>query len=135
MFKYKNSEITDLFQWDINIVLTFDRKDIAGQIVHFSNSSDKAYTRILDENCEVQIPNILLQEAKQLEVYLYIYEEKTGYTKTRKFINVLPRPKPDSYVYEDDPGYIDISKIQNDVNELKEKIDITIINGGTAEQF
>lgn len=97
MFHFEECEMTDLFQWSRGVVIVFDLKYV-GKEVHFSNDMVNSYTRVIDEEGKVEIPDFLLVKAKPLEVYLYITNEKGAYTKERKIIRILARPKPYSWV-------------------------------------
>lgn len=101
MFHFKNPEMTDLFQWNTNVVLLFDAEYI-GKTVHFSNDKVNSYSRVIDENGEVQIPDFLLKKALPLEIYLMIPYKNGEYTKKRRIVRVLARPKPDDYVDGDE---------------------------------
>ena len=101
MFHFKNKEIKDLFQWDTNVVLVFEI-GTPGDEVHFSNNKNNSYTYALNKNLEVQIPNFLLTKPMPIEIYLYIVDEDGSYTKKRKILPVLARPKPENYVSTDE---------------------------------
>lgn len=101
MFHFKNKEIKDLFQWDTNVVLVFEI-GTPGDEVHFSNDKNNSYTYALNKNLEVQIPNFLLTKSMPIEIYLYIVDEDGSYTKKRRILPVLARPKPENYVFTDE---------------------------------
>ena len=102
MFHFKNPEIQDLFQWSTNIVLVFEDVELIGEEVHFSNNKRDSITRIINEDLEVTIPDILLQKAMPLEVYLFFRDNSERFTRKREIVRVLARPKPEDYVYTDE---------------------------------
>ena len=122
MFSFKNKEIKQLFQWDKDIVLVFDSKYI-NQEVHFSNNKKNALVKDIDENGEVSIPNSLLTENKPIEVYLFLDD---NYTKERRILKIIPRPKPDDYVYteEEIKKYEDLEKRLNNILVMQNKAQI-----------
>lgn len=97
LFHFKNEDMIDLFQWSTGIILVFDTKYV-GEEVHFSNNKVNSYTRTINKFGEVTIPDFLLQKASPLEVYLVLKNEDGSYTKKRRIIKVLARPKPENYV-------------------------------------
>lgn len=107
MFHFKNEKMTDLFQWSRDVIIVFDDLQYVGEEVHFSNDRTKSYTRAINKQGEVEIPNFLLTKAKPLEVYLYLKDENGEYTKTRRIVRVLARPRPADYVdpEEDSPTW------------------------------
>lgn len=102
MFTFKDTSMTDLFQWSIGVIIVFSDENLVGEKVHFSNDKKKAISRTIDQNLEVEIPNCLLQKAFPIEVYTYVKNESGFFTKDRKIIRVLARPKPDSYICDDE---------------------------------
>ena len=90
---------TDLFQWDTNQILVLDEYP-SGTFVHIGNNADRAYTLMSDSNCEVEVPNILLQECKPIVVYVQVEsEDGAKYVDKRAVYPVRRRGKPDDYVY------------------------------------
>ena len=101
LFHFKNKEIKDLFQWSRDIVLKFD-PIYAGEEVHFSNNKTNSLNKKIDENGEVTIPNTLLTESTPIEVYLFITDEQEQYTKKKKILPVIARPKLEDYIYTEE---------------------------------
>lgn len=102
MFRFENPEMTDLAQWSLDVTLIFEPEYI-GKEVHFSNSDEEhAITYVIDEEGMVDIPNILLQEAKPITVWVYVLDCYGGYSKRRKVIRVLKKAKPDWYAMEEE---------------------------------
>lgn len=110
MFHFKNKEIQNLFQWSRDIVLEFDQI-YAGEEVHFSNNKANSLNKKIDENGEVTIPNILLTESIPIEVYLFITDEQEQYTKKKKILQVIARPKPEDYIYTEEENKIWDNKV------------------------
>lgn len=110
MFHFKNKEIKDLFQWSRDIVLKFD-PIYFGEEVHFSNNKTNSLSKKIDENGEVTIPNILLTESTPIEVYLFITDEQEQYTKKKKILPVIARPKPEDYIYTEEENKIWDNKV------------------------
>lgn len=118
MFHFKNSEIVDLFQWNTNVVLVFDSIYI-NEEVHFSNDRTTSWSRVINENGEVAIPDFLLQEPLPIEVYLFIIDENSRYTKKRQILRVVGRPKPENYVISEEEEKIWNTKL--DIYQGEEK--------------
>ena len=110
LFHFKNKEIKDLFQWSRDIVLKFD-PIYAGEEAHFSNNKINSLNKKIDENGEVTIPNILLTESTPIEVYLFIIDEQEQYTKKKKILPVIARPKPEDYIYTEEENKIWDNKV------------------------
>ena len=99
-----------VFQWDRNQILSCanDIGAAEGQEVHFYNGTEEnnqhatAEVVLLDENLECTIPNNLLQNNRPIIAYLYITNSSgTEYTKIRKIIPVISRPRPEDIAYTD----------------------------------
>lgn len=110
LFHFKNKEIKDLFQWSRDIVLEFDQI-YAGEEAHFSNNKINSLNKKIDDNGEVTIPNILLTESMLIEVYLFIKEGPEQYTKKKKILPVIARPKPEDYIYTEEENKIWDNKV------------------------
>lgn len=110
LFQFKNKEIKDLFQWSKDIVLKFDQI-YAGEEAHFSNNKTNSLNKKIDVNGEVTIPNILLTESMPIEVYLFIKEGPEQYTKKKKILPVIARPKPEDYIYTEEESKIWDNKV------------------------
>ena len=91
-----------LMQWDINQRLIVDVP--AGTQIHYASEAigDKALVTIAyEENGLIysNIPNILLQSPGTITVYVYPIKDEEAHTKSCATIVVLPRAKPEDYVY------------------------------------
>lgn len=122
MFKILDGR-TELFQWDINRQIIVS--DASIDAVHYSNRTDDSalVVEVKEENGlrVADIPNILLQESWDINVYGYC---DGYYTKQAARIKVNPRTKPESYVYTE-------TEVLN-YNTVMEKIDKVENNIGEA---
>lgn len=128
--------ITRLTQWDINRELRITGYDYTTTpIFHFAHNNDEeALTQIgvVDgEYVKVSVPNILLQTAERIRVYIYIHENDIGTTVYKLDIPVDPKPKPNDYVYSDNTEVVLLSELKAELEEAikssQEKIDAKII--------
>lgn len=104
-FNSDGSLVKNYYQWDMNrkITITGVEGESAPEL-HFCNiSSDTALVvepTAVDNGYTAEVPNILLQEAKPLFIYLYLStNEKEEKTLQTIQIPVYPRKKPSDYVY------------------------------------
>lgn len=122
MFKILDGR-NELFQWDINRQIIVS--DASIDAVHFSNRTDdfSLVVEVKEENGlrVANIPNILLQESWDINVYGYC---DGYYTKQAARIKVNPRTKPESYVYTE-------TEVLN-YNTVMEKINTVENNIGEA---
>ena len=122
MFKILDGR-DELFQWDINRQIIVS--DASIDAVHFSNRTDNSalVVEVKEENGlrVADIPNILLQESWDINVYGYC---NGYYTKQAARIKVNPRTKPESYVYTE-------TEVLN-YNTVMEKIDAIELMPGPA---
>ena len=89
-----------LYQWDIGRKVVIDLPyGIEIDEVHFSHGDleSAAVVRVYDEKEEkiADIPNNMLQKAFAIKAYLVNNDQ----TVCCSFLNVIPRAKPDDYVY------------------------------------
>ena len=122
MFKILDGR-DELFQWDINRQIIVS--DASIDAVHYSNRTDNSalVVEVKEKNGlrVADIPNILLQESWDINVYGYC---DGYYTKQAAKIKVNPRCKPESYVYTE-------TEVLN-YNTVMEKIDKVENNIGAA---
>lgn len=96
MFRLRDGR-SELFQWDSDLQLIVEDGSISE--VHFCNKTDTC--SLVCEVYEqdglrlVNVPNILLQDAWPIRVYGYC----GCYTKEAQIFKVLPRSKPEDYIY------------------------------------
>ena len=120
MFKILDGR-DELFQWDINRQIIVS--DASIDAVHYSNRTDASalVVEVKEKNGlrVADIPNILLQESWDINVYGYC---DGYYTKQAARIKVNPRTKPESYVYTE-------TEVLN-YNTVMEKIDTIELTPG-----
>ena len=120
MFKILDGR-DELFQWDINRQILVS--DASIDAVHYSNRTDDSalVVEVKEKNGlrVADIPNILLQESWDINVYGYC---DGYYTKQAARIKVNPRTKPESYVYTE-------TEVLN-YNTVMEKIDTIELTPG-----
>lgn len=96
MFKILNGR-EQFYQWDSDQKVIIE--DIDCNEVHYSNRTDKTalVCTVREENGQkiADVPNILLQEDWDITVYAF----DQNYTKYSQVFRVIPRTKPDDYIY------------------------------------
>lgn len=113
-----------LTQWDTDQTLVIkDSSEISVPVFHFCNKESKVALvvtpSVSGNDISAKIPNILLQQALPLIVYLY-YEHTDGSAKTIHTITlpVRPRVKPDDYEYNENIDYISLAVIDARLSTL-----------------
>lgn len=96
MFKILNGR-EHFWQWDTGQKLIVDG-DICSE-VHFCNGTSDCSLICEVHDGTVDVPNILLQEAKFIKAYAYVCGEDDQHTERVQMFLVMPRTKPDDYVY------------------------------------
>lgn len=97
-----NKRVLDQWDHDQRVRL---KGTSAGTEVHFSASwygeEDAPVLKAYEDVGGVfaNIPNMFLTKPGTIKVYLYIEDEKSGYTVDRREFKVKARPKPSDYVY------------------------------------
>lgn len=117
-------------QWDLNQKLVVS----APCEVHFCNGTSDCSlvceTYEQDGKLLVNVPNILLQTAKNIRVYAYVKDNEEQYTKASKVFSVRARTKPDDYVYTE----TEIYSVEKAVAEaMQEAKDSGIFDGKDGE--
>lgn len=96
MFKIYDGR-KEFFQWDLDRKLIVDDDNITE--VHFCNRTTECALPVATykegELTLVNVPNLILQESFRMNVYAYDGE----YTKHAARFDIIPRSKPDDYVY------------------------------------
>ena len=117
-----------LFQWDSGRVITVRGVDTANRITcHFSNRLSKEALIVTPTTVSggftVNVPNILLQQAEPLN--LYIYETAADEHMTTHVVNipVMPRTMPSGYEYDEGIDYMDVEGLTNEVNTLRASVE------------
>lgn len=87
-----------LYQWDINrrVKITGEGNELVSE-VHFGPLVVRPISA--DGYLTADIPNILLQSADHIKVYLVLTVGKEKYTLGEYELRVIAREKPDDYVY------------------------------------
>lgn len=118
------------YQWDSGQAVVVEHEGTIHE-VHFAHKGDKNALTVIPkeiENCvEAKVPSILLQSAETLFAYL-VFRDADG-TETRRSASfpVIPRPKPDGYVYTE-------TEVLN-YNSLDERISQIEENGVSDEKI
>lgn len=119
MFKILDGR-DELFQWDINRQIIVS--DASIDAVHYSNRTDDSalVVEVKEKNGlrVADIPNILLQESWDINVYGYC---DGYYTKQAARIKVNPRTKPESYVYTE-TEVLNYNTVMEKVNTIENNI-------------
>ena len=94
---------TSFCQWDVDQrIVVFD--DVCDE-VHIAYVGDNVALRCeihdLDGKRVIDVPDKLLQVGKTLRVFSYVRDDYGGRTTRSEVFTVLPKPKPDDYVYTD----------------------------------
>lgn len=115
----------EFYQWDLDRKLIVDDDNI--KEVHFCNRTQECALPVVTykegELTLVNVPNLILQESFRINVYAYDGE----YTKHAARFEVIPRSKPDTYVYTE-------TEIKT-WDELCERIDEIEQNGISDEKI
>lgn len=120
----KNNTYTanDLFQWDTNREIEIYGLNLATlPEIHFANSKMseaivKQATSYDNGVIKVKIPNILLETAVPIRVFVCTYEGEEFISRYSFTINVKARPKPADYIAEDDEKIYSYNALENLVN-------------------
>ena len=106
------------YQWDLNVKITGDFK--VGDEIHFGNRANVKALPVLAYNHDgivvADVPNILLTRPIAISAYRYVIDDGK-YTKEEQCFDVIARPKPEDYIYED-----------TDIFELQEIVDRAVDN-------
>jgi hypothetical protein len=120
----KNNTYTanDLYQWDTNRDMEIYGLNLSTlPEIHFANSKMskaivKQATKVDNGVIRVEIPNILLETAIPIHVFICVYEGEAFISKYSFTINVKARPKPEDYIAEDDEKIYSYNALENLVN-------------------
>ena len=124
-----NDGRSELWQWDTGRALTVDAD--CSQ-VHFSN---KVFGRSIDVDVVdgvADIPDILLQTDKDLNVWVFVGTAENGYTKISKTFKVNRRNKPSDYVFTP-PDQTSLEEIKERIDALEEKQDPDAIKNAVED--
>lgn len=103
------------YQWDLNQKLIVDGITLNDKI-HFKNI-DGVNALVVEpyssgENILVDVPNVLLQKANSITVWVYVNND---HTKEQAVFNVIPRQKPADYIYT--PTEVSVWKVLEEAVE------------------
>lgn len=114
--RLKNGK-TEFWQWDLHQILVIDNFP-ANTAVHFSHpDSEIAFVTKTNADFETVVPDVLLQQPKDINVYICPTDDKTTYTKRSYSISVRPRPRPDDYVYTPEEIKLWAEKLNKNLGE------------------
>lgn len=121
--KNNNTYTADaLFQWDTKRVLEIYGLNLSTlPEIHFANSQMskaivKQSTRTANGAIKAEIPNILLETAIPIRVFICTYEGEEFISRYSLTVNVKARPKPEDYFAEDDEKIYSYNALENLVN-------------------
>lgn len=118
MFKILDGR-EQFYQWDSDRQIVIE--DIDCNEVHFSNRTDKTalVCTVREENGQViaDVPNILLQQDWPITVYAFDQD----YTKYSQTFKVMPRTKPDDYVYTE-TDVLNYNTLAQKIDDIEENI-------------
>jgi hypothetical protein len=128
-FDANGNSIDKLSQWDTNMELFINWEYSVTPIFHFCNTNSKRILVVkgtVDSEdgtiAKANIPNILLQEASPLMVYVYMEKDTpTGYLTGETIysfqIPVREKPKPVDYKYFENTEYISWVQLKQDMEK------------------
>lgn len=112
------------FLWQYDKEQTLILNDLEYEVspeVHFAtSSSEEALIAVGSYNngtLSVNVPDVLLWEARKITVYLYLNKSLTGETVKTLDIFVRPRKKPNDYIYSDEKYIISTTSVDNAIND------------------
>lgn len=143
VYDTSGNSITDLVQWDTDVVVCIKEEEITKPCkVHFFNSeSDAAYAvQGVYENgkLKAKIPNVLLWQPYTIIGYVHVEENSEGKSIYRFRINMRKKPQPTNYVYSGTKDYIEITAVLEECKAESNKSRNSAINsqswavGGTG---
>lgn len=112
----------DLFQWDTGRVLEICGLNLSAlPEIHFANSrTENAIVKQAEkyENgvITVTIPNVLLETASPLRVFVCTHDGDKFISRYTFTINVKARPRPEDYIADDDEKIYSYNALENLVN-------------------
>ena len=125
---YKDGvEVVSLWQYDKNISLQFGGLDTTLQTqIQYGHGNDKtpAVTPTVvtvgsEQRFEAAVPNKILEDGWDVFVYAYQSRGDSGWTETMVKIPVNERMPSREWIPSDDPGYIDLQDMRDDIDTLQ----------------
>lgn len=122
--------ISSLTQWDYNITLVIEESGFTtAPMFHFAHEDSEntlpVQSILEDGKISVEVPNILLQEAKKILVYIFVKSGESGRTVEIIRIPVRDKAKPLDYEYSDNLEIVNLY-------ELQEELKATIVEAQSA---
>lgn len=121
MFKIYGDR-AELWQWDLNQKLIVENDTI--NEVHFcdgiGNCSLVCEVYELDGLRVANIPNVILQDNCDMNIFAFVKDQNGSYTKHREVLKVNRRSKPADYIYTD-TEVKSYEKLEKRVTEIEEK--------------
>lgn len=125
---YKDGvEVVSLWQYDKNISLQFSGLDTTLQTqIQYGHGNDKTpavtptvVTVGCEQRFEAAVPNKILEDGWDVFVYAYQSRGDSGWTETMVKIPVNERMPSREWIPSDDPGYIDLQDMRDDIDTLQ----------------
>ena len=125
---YKDGvEVVSLWQYDKNISLQFSGLDTTLQTqIQYGHGNDKtpAVTPTVvtvgsEQRFEAAVPNKILEDGWDVFVYAYQSRGDSGWTETMVKIPVNERMPSREWIPSDDPGYINLQDMRDDIDTLQ----------------
>ena len=120
--KNNTYRVDDLYQWDTNRELEiYGLNLLTLPEIHFANSKMnkaivKQATSFNNGVVSVAIPNVLLETAIPIRVFICTHEGEEFISRYSLTINVKARPRPEDYIAEDDEKIYSYNALENLVN-------------------
>lgn len=122
----KDDTINHLTQWDLGQIVYFKNLDLdVAPIVHIHNkmlNKNETVTVIPtlneDKVLSVEIPNLLLQKAYPITIYLYQESIESGKTIYTTIIPVKSKAKPNDYRYVENITSMSLSIFKSDIEKI-----------------
>lgn len=104
------------YQWDLDREIIVTDPDITE--LHFSNDGSHHSLVCAVHNGRASVPNILLQQGGNL----HVFAAEDNHTETARIYKILPRPKPDDYVYTE-TEVLRWETLETRMEELAQQVD------------
>lgn len=131
MFKIYGDR-AELWQWDTGQKLIVEDEKISE--VHFCDGINSlalvCEVYELDGERVVNIPNVILQDNCDMNVYAFVANEDGSFTEHRKILKVNKRSKPADYVYTE-TELKSYEALEKQINDVSKKVDN--MGGGLTE--
>ena len=130
-FYEDGTPVTHFTQWDVNQTIVIDGEYTKAPMVHFANKNSEfaiCVQSILKSNGQlsVDVPNILLTEHYPIIIYIYPMTDDIGRTILSEQFQVVKRPQPNDFTFEENMHVIYITQLEDEIRELKNTMVTTI---------